>query len=282
MTRILSPLVVGYLNNSNQAQLHERFGFISDVLIRHGLRQVGWELRTPGHEDEVWAEAGFVFDFESIPNIIRGPIGENKRGGAAHDISSRKNVFVGRGLTSDELAILNNPNTSREDVISITLRAKGEITRSIAADVYFEIMEYCDSIDTQRFAAHKHPHLHTSIIIPYVKTKDWTRRWLKSTVVRFWPGGYWQKYEMTATPLEIYGIASDPYVTIEKLEALIEKTKQVAEDLKDKDVESGQTEEMVEKTDQITEDLKVEKEKVIDLLTPTEVNTYTKNKEKFL
>lgn len=228
MTKILSPLVVGYLNNSNHAQLHERFGFRSDVLKKHGLK------------DEIWAEAGFVFDFESIPNLIRGPIGENKRGGAGHDILSRKNICPG-------------------------------ITKSIAADVYFEIMEYCDSIDTQRFAKHKYPYLPTSVIVPYVKTRGWARRWLKSTVVRFWPGDFWQKYEMTATPSEIYGVDGDPYVTVEeKMDALIEKTEAVSAGIKEVAKESpGAIEkppEMIEKIDMITEDLKDDKQKIVDKL----------------
>ena len=221
MTRIFSPLVVGYLNNSNYAQLHEPFGFQSEVLKAHGLK------------DEIWAQTGFVFDFESIPNFIRGPIGENKRGGAGHDILSRKNICPG-------------------------------ITKSIAADVYFEIMQYCDSIDTKRFGKTKHPYVPTAIIVPYVKVRDWARRWAKSTVVRYWPGGFWQKYEMTATSVEIYGIECDPYVTIEKIDELIEKTEQVSADLKDVDMK--QADALVKKTDIITEDLKEAKEEIKDNL----------------
>lgn len=239
MTQILSHLVVRYLNNSDYVQLYERFGFISNVLIKNGLRQVGWEQRPAGHEDEFWVPIGFVFDFESVPNAIRGPIGVNKRGGAAHDSISRKNVIVcWNGFCLG-------------------------ITQSIAAGVYFEIMEYCDSIDTQRFAAHKHPYLPTSIVIPYVKTKDWAKRWLKSWVVRFWPG-YWQKHEMMATALEIAGIDGDPYIVIEKLDALIKKTKQVSTDLKDKDIQSDETNENIKKADEVVEDLKDEKQKVVD------------------
>lgn len=192
MTRILSPLSVEYLDNSNYVFLSKPFGFISDVLIKHSLRQVGWELRPSGHEDEVWLPSGFVFDFESTPNWLRGPLGENKRGGAAHDGVSRKNIIPG-------------------------------ITKSIAADVYFEIMEYCDSIDTDRFKKSAHPLIPTPIIIPYVKTRDWSKRWLKSTTVRIWPGDYWQKYEVTATAKEIYGIDKDPYCTIELKEKLDEQ-----------------------------------------------------------
>lgn len=208
MTRILAPLIVGYINNGNYVSLHEPFGIISDVLIKHGLRQSGWELRPSGHEDDFWLPTGFVFDFESTPNWLRGPLGENKRGGASHDGVCRKNIFVCRNG-----------------------RCEG-ITKSIAADVYKEIMDYCDSIDTQRFEESKHPFLPNIVIVPFVKTKDWTRRWAKSTVVRFWPGDFFQKYELTATSKEIYGFDGDPYVTIEKLEAAIVQSKEATEAIK--------------------------------------------------
>ena len=173
MTRILSKLITQSIDNSRYVMLYEPFGFQSDVLKSHGLKDV------------IYGPPGFVFDFESIPNIIRGPIGENKRGGAAHDILSRKNVCPG-------------------------------ITQSIAADVYFEIMTYCDSIDTQRFAKSKHPSLPNAVILPYVLTRDWMARWIKSEVVRYWPSGYWQKHELMATCQEIAGMQGDPYVTVEK------------------------------------------------------------------
>jgi hypothetical protein len=182
MTKILSPLVVGYLDNSNYAYLHEPFGFISDVLISHSLRQVGWELRPPGHEDEFWLPMGFVFDFESTPNLIRGPLGENKRGGASHDGSCRKNVFVCWDGTGPVM------------------------TKSIAADIYFEIMAYCDAVNFKSAD-------HYTITKPWFKFRDWTRRWMKSTVVRVWPGDFFQKYEITATAKEIYNLECDPYVS---------------------------------------------------------------------
>jgi len=128
------------------------------------------------------------------------------------------------------------------------------VTKWMAADLYAEINAYTDAIDHGRGA--------------FTKVYDWMRRSCKAGVVRFWPG-FFHKRLVEATCLEIAGVTGDQYVTIEKLEALIEKTEQVSEDLKDKDVESEQTEEMVEKTDQITEDLKIEKEKAIDLLPPT-------------
>jgi hypothetical protein len=213
MTRILSPLVVGYINNSNYAQLHERFGFQSDVLKIHGLK------------DEIWAEAGFVFDFESTPNLIRGPLGENKRGGAAHDIVCRIGACPG-------------------------------ITKSIAADVYFEIMEYCDSIDTQRFEVSKHPYLPNPIIVPYVKARDWTRRWTKSTVVRFWPGDFFLKYALTATAKEIYGIECDPYATIEKIDAAIVQSKEATAAIKEVPEQVPEKPAMVAASEQVTADLK--------------------------
>ncbi|MFH0766317.1 MAG: hypothetical protein V2A61_07845 [Calditrichota bacterium] len=145
MTQILTPLVVGYIDNGNLVALHERFGFRSSVLKAAGLL------------DEIWGPVGFVFDFESIPNLIRGPIGENKRGGAAHDIISRKNVCPG-------------------------------ITKSIAADVYAEIMDYCDSID--RAIAAREAGTIGKIAAPFVTFGKWIRRKTKITVVRYWPGGY--------------------------------------------------------------------------------------------
>ncbi len=184
VAKILTPLIVSYITNSNYVSLYAPFGFQSDVLKKHGLKDI------------IYGPAGFVFDFESTPNLIRGPLGENKRGGVAHDILSRKNVCPG-------------------------------ITQSIAADVYFEIMEYCDAINTARFKESKHPYLLACTIIPYVKTRDWLRRWAKSTVVRYWPGGYWQKYELTATAKDIYGIECDPYVAKE-MKKLVEETKGIA------------------------------------------------------
>ena len=166
MTKILAPLIVGYIDNLNLVQLHHRFGFQSDVLKDAGL------------DYEIWGPEGFVFDFESIPNVIRGPVGENKRGGAAHDILSRKNVCPG-------------------------------ITKSIAADVYAEIMDYCDSIDRE-IAAREAGTL-GKIAAPFVTFGKWIRRGTKSTVVRFWPGDYWQKHELTATCKDIAGIDCDPY-----------------------------------------------------------------------
>jgi hypothetical protein len=264
MTRILSPLNVEYLDNSNRVFLAKPFGIISDVLISHGLRQVGWELRLAGHENEFWVPVGFVFDFESTPNWLRGPLGENKRGGATHDSICRKNVLIGRELTSDELALLNDPNTSKEDAINITLRAKGKITKSIAADVYKEIMDYCDSIDTQRFEKGKHLYIPDLLVDPIVRTKCWARRWAKSTVVRFWPGDFFQKYELTATAFEIYGIEGDRYCTIEAIDAAIVQSKEATDAIKAVPAQVEKKADLVEASEKVTADLKEAKAEVED------------------
>jgi hypothetical protein len=238
MTRILSVLSVEYLDNSNRAFLSKPFGIVSDVLIKHGLRQVGWELRPPGHEDEFWAPIGFVFDFESTPNWLRGPLGENKRGGATHDPVCRKNVLI-------------------------CWNGSGEVmTKSIAADVYKEIMDYCDSIDNQRFEKGKHLYIPDFLIDPYVRTKDWSRRWLKSTVVRFWPGDFFQKYEMMATAKEIYGIEGDLYVTVEKIEAAIVQSKEATAAIKEVPEQVTEKPAMVAASEQVTADLKDAKKDV--------------------
>jgi hypothetical protein len=212
MTRIYTRLVTENIDNGDIVTLHERFGFHSDVLERAGLKS------------DIWMEIGFVFDFESVPNFIRGPLGTNKRGGAAHDGVCRIGVCPG-------------------------------ITKSIAADVYKEIMDYCDSIDVARFSQAAHPYIPAKAVVPYVTFKDWSRRWIKSEFVRYWPGDYFLKWEPTATCLEIYGLADDPYATNEeKIDALIEKTEKVSEDLKDVDI--VEMPDMVKKADILTQDLK--------------------------
>jgi hypothetical protein len=221
MTRIYTKLVVQEIDNNKYAMLHEPFGFHSDVLEKAGLKS------------DMWAREGFVFDFESVPNFIRGPLGTNKRGGAAHDIVCRIGTCPG-------------------------------ITKSLAADVYREIMDYCDSIDITRFSQNAHPFIPAPAVVPYVKVKDWFRRWIKSETVRFWPGDFFLKWPPTATCLEIAGVECDPYVTTEeKIDALIGKTEKVSEDLKDVDIVESQ--DMVRKADDLTEDLKdakkVEEEK---------------------
>jgi hypothetical protein len=216
MTRIYTKLVTQQMDNGNIVMLHERFGFHSDVLDKAGLKS------------DIWMEPDFCFDFESVPNMIRGPLGTNKRGGAGHDGVCRIGVCPG-------------------------------ITKSLAADVYKEIMDYCDSIDIARFSQIAHPYIPAPIIVPYVKVKDWARRWIKSEFVRYWPGDYFLKWPPTATCQEIYGFADDPYVTTEeKIDSLIEKTEKVSEDLKDVDVVEAPA--LIKKADSLTEDLKEAKE----------------------
>jgi hypothetical protein len=139
------------------------------------------------------------------------------------------------------------------------------ITKSLAADVYFEIMSYCDSIDTQRFEQSER-HWINVVTKPFILTKDWTRRWAKSTIVRFWPGNFFQRYEMTATAKEIYGIDGDPYVTIEKLDEAIQQSKEATDAIKAVP-EVEQKVYLVKASEQVTENLKdakteIEKEKV--------------------
>ena len=239
MTKILSPLVVGYLNNGNYAYLHEPFGFISDVLAAYGMKGSWRPIERTDSQvlGEVWGPAGFVFDFESTPDSIRGPLGVNKRGGTAHDISCRIGACPG-------------------------------ITKSIAADVYFEIMEYCDSIDYERFDAGKHKVLPSFLIEPYVEVRDWLRRWIKSTTVRIWPGDYFQKYTLTATAKEIYGIDSDPYCIIEKIEAAITQSEQATEAIKEMPAVVADKTELVDKSKKVTEELKDMKADVEVSITP--------------
>lgn len=211
MTKIFTKLVVQQIDNGNYAMLHEKFGFHSDVLEKAGLKA------------DIWAQEGFVFDFESIPSWLRGPTGTNKRGGTAHDILSRKNICPG-------------------------------ITKSNAADVYKEIMDYCDSIDIARFSQSSHPLIPSSAVVPYVKTKDWFRRWIKSTVVRYWPGDFWQKWEMTATCMDIAGVEGDPYISTEdKINAAIDKAEQVSSDIKDINVKESP--ELAKKADGVVKGL---------------------------
>ena len=224
MTRILALLSVDFLDNNHNVILSHPFGFISDVLIKHGLRQVGWESRPLGYEDEFWLPQGFVFDFESTPNLIRGPLGENKRGGAAHDGVCRKNVLVcWNGVCEG-------------------------ITKSIAADVYFEIMAYCDIINFKLAD-------HYTVTKPVFLLRDWTRRWAKSTVVRVWPGDFFQRYYINATAEEIYGIKCDPYVTVEKLDEAIVQSKEATAAIKAVP-EVDQKADLVAASEQVTADLK--------------------------
>jgi hypothetical protein len=65
-------------------------------------------------------------------------------------------------------------------------------------------MDYCDTIDRE-IAARKAGTL-DNIAAPFVTFGEWIRRKTKSTVVRYWPGDYWQKHELTASCMDIAGI----------------------------------------------------------------------------
>lgn len=200
MTRIYTPLITAQLDNQKYVALHEPFGFNSDVMIENRLKwswrpPEPWNSQFPAIPGDVWAPAGFVFDFESVPTILRGPTGENKRGGTGHDIVCRRGVM----------------ETSQAVVFVCPGMNKG-----IAADIYFEIMEYCDSIDQERFK--------TWVPNPVVRLGEWTRREIKSNFVRYWPGDFFQKYALDATCLEIAGMDCDPYVTMTKANATIIRT----------------------------------------------------------
>jgi len=160
-------------------------------------------LREAGLQSRVTVQAGFIQDFESIP-IVRG---RNKRGGTIHDY------------------------LSCHDSIPV-------VTKQLAAEAYWEMNVYTDSIDHSR----NYP----------VMVADWARRWSKWAVVRVWPG-YFHKRSIYATCKELTGLEGDPYITIEKLKALIVKTKEVSADLKEVDAD---TKEMVKETDHVTEGLK--------------------------
>lgn len=113
------------------------------------------------------------------------------------------------------------------------------VTKGIAAACYLEMCAYCDAID------------HTRSLVDHAL--DFARRWSKVLVVRVWPC-YFHKRSVSATIEEITGMVDDPYVTAEKLDALIEKQEAVTEGIKDAPVE--QTPDLVEASEQITEDLK--------------------------
>jgi hypothetical protein len=161
------------------------------------LKKYGYKSSNKEHPERIRILIGFTQDGESVP-IVRG---RNKRGGLVHDYFSC--------FDSDPV-----------------------VTKWIAALVYLEINAYCDSIDTMRFSKSYHPHIPTSLIVPTVKAKDFARRWSKFGVVAVWPG-YFHKRSIYATCKELAGIEGDPYVTIEKLDALIEKTEKVSSDLKE-------------------------------------------------
>jgi hypothetical protein len=163
-------------------------------------------LKEVGLKWRVEIPTNFIQDFESVP-ITRG---RNKRGGTVHDYLSCED--------SDPL-----------------------VTKQIAAACYFEMNEYCDSIDAGRNG--------------YVMVKDWARRWSKWAVVRVWPG-YFHKRKVLATCQEIVGIEGDPYVTIEKLEAAIVQSEQATDAIKDVPSAVEGKPAMVEASEKVTTDLK--------------------------
>jgi hypothetical protein len=153
--------------------------------------------------------------------IVRG---SNKRGGTVHDYFCRTN--------------------------SIPV-----VTKPQAAAAYREIMAYTYQIDDKRGEGFVN-----GIKDDYYDFRDWIKRWSKWAVVYVAPG-YFHKHLVMATAKEIAGLEGDPYVTIDKLNALIDKTEQVSSDLKDVKVD---TSDMVKKTDQVTEELKDAKKDVKD------------------
>lgn len=192
MTKIYTPLVTAQIDNDKYVSLHQPFGFNSDVIKENKLKWLWrppepWNSQFPEQDGDVWAPAGFTFDFESIPKLLRGPTGENRRGGTGHDIACRRGV-----METSQAVVLVCPG----------------MTKSIAADIYFEIMEYCDSIDQERFK--------TWVPKPLVRFQEWIRRETKSNFVRFWPGDFFQKHALDATCKEIVGIDCDPYVDASK------------------------------------------------------------------
>ena len=233
--RIYTPLVTECLDNDQYVRLHLPFGFNSDVMKKNKLKWLWrppepYNTTYPEKDGDVWLPAGFVYDFESIPKIFRGPTGENKRGGTGHDGTCRAGVIA----------------------TGIPLVCPG-MTKSISADIYFEIMEYTDAVDFDRFK--NHPLIPNFVI----RTGEWARRHLKSNFVRYWPGDYFQHYALDATAKDITGVDCDPYVTIEKLRILIKHGKELSNGLKDVNVP---TDEMVVKADEITEELEDAKKNV--------------------
>jgi len=98
----------------------------------------------------------FVHDYESVP-IFRG---SSKKGGVGHDYLSRK------------------------DSVPV-------VTKKVAAQVYFEVMEYVNVTEVPRNAWFR-------------RFRFWWRRWLKYGVVRVWPG-YFHKHKVMATYEEMSG-----------------------------------------------------------------------------
>lgn len=113
------------------------------------------------------------------------------------------------------------------------------LTKAQAAAVYLEINAYCDEIDAGRNY--------------FTRAKDFVRRWSKWSVVYVWPG-YFHKRSIYATCKEIAGVEKDPYITIEKLTALIKKSEKVTADIKAAPV--PETPSLVRESEQLTDSLK--------------------------
>lgn len=114
--------------------------------------------------------------------------------------------------------------------------------QSIAANVYLEFNAYCDDIDAGRSY--------------YAHAKDFIRRWAKWSVVYVWPG-FFHKRSVKATCKELYGFDGDKYVTVEKLDVLIEQSKQATTDIKN--VQADQKTDLagaVKESEQVTSALK--------------------------
>ena len=121
------------------------------------------------------------------------------------------------------------------------------VPKSVAAAVYLEINAYCDDIDAGRSY--------------YAHAKDFLRRWAKWSVVYVWPG-YFHKRSVKATCQELYGFEGDPYVTIEKIDAAIEQSKQATDAIKEVPPEVEGKPAMVEASEKVTADLKEVKAEV--------------------
>lgn len=205
-----------------------------------GMTRIFSELQTKHIDNKRFVQLTFPFRFES--NVL-------KEAGLKY----RVEVPIGFVQDFESIPLIRGRNKrggTVHDYLSC-IDSDPVVTKKIAAAVYFEINEYTDRIDEGR-------HIIT-------KGFDWMRRWTKWSVVRIWPC-YFHHRKVMATVLEITGVDGDPYVTIEKLDALIVKTEQVSTDLKDKDVKSDNTDENIEKTDLVIKDLKEEKQKAVDKL----------------
>jgi len=115
------------------------------------------------------------------------------------------------------------------------------VTKAIAAAVYFEIMRYCYTLDTHRGW--------------FQSAVEYSQAWIKWGVVRMaW--GYFHVHYVGDTADDIAGCNGDPFVTKEKIEALIVKQDAVTEGAKDLPFSVDAKSDLVEASEQVTEDLK--------------------------